>query len=124
MRIHTNEIITRTPNGVICLLLLLVTLGVFSGLANSPLIWDSKTVVLQDPAVDSLRNIPKYFISNSSAPSEYGSSVKGERLAYYRPLMKTFLSVQKSFFGNNPAGYHVVSVLLHSACSILFFLIT
>jgi len=37
----------------------------------------------------------------------------------YRPLSLAFLLAQRRVFGLNPLGYHVVSLLLHSICSIL-----
>ncbi len=115
--------IASTQTSRLSLIVLLVVVAVYGGLITSPLIWDSKTVVLQDSSIDSLANIPGFFAESSNAPAEYSSGVKGERLGYYRPLLKASLALQKSFFGAHPAGYHLVNILLHAAASLLFFLV-
>lgn len=42
----------------------------------------------------------------------------------YRPLAIILFATEFSVFGTNPLGYHIVCVLLHSACTVLVYFLT
>lgn len=41
----------------------------------------------------------------------------------FRPMVNLIFSVENFFFGLNPFGYHLISVLLHAGCAFLVYLI-
>ena len=49
--------------------------------------------------------------------SDAGQSAR----AYYRPVVSLALAAQYQLFGRTSAGYHIVALLLHSACVLLVF---
>jgi len=42
---------------------------------------------------------------------------------YYRPVFSLFLMVSYEFVGRNPAGWHILVMLLHAFCAILAFIV-
>lgn len=77
-------------------------------------VWDDYPLIVQkrafygDPA-----NIPSALISPDRALPESGTS-------YYRPLAALNYFADRAVFGVEPAGYHLESVVLHIAITVLF----
>ncbi len=55
----------------------------------------------------------------------WGSSLTGERGegGLYRPLMLTIFHFERKIWGLNPAGYHLVNILLNTLCTVLLYFI-
>ncbi len=97
----------------------IILLGFFiygSSLHNSFVIDDHYQVVT-NTLINSLVNIPLFFFNSSFND---GGNLVG---FYYRPLMVTFFTFLHTFFGLNPFGYHLFSLLLHLANTVLVFLL-
>lgn len=97
-----------------------VSLLQYSGTIRNPLIWDSERMVMDDPSIRSLVNIPGFFTSASVA-AEQAKQGEVTQLPYYRPVLKSFLALEYALFGADPLGYHVVNVLLSAVVIVLFF---
>lgn len=55
----------------------------------------------------------------------WGSSLTGERGGggLYRPLTLTTFLIERKIWGLNPAGYHLVNILLNALCTVLLYFI-
>jgi hypothetical protein len=102
------------PPGTVAALLLVmaaVTLCYANSVTGSFISDDVYVVQLnRDPF--NLRSIVKCFLS-----CDY--LVVPDPTPYYRPLNRLSYILERHFFGLNPAGYHVVSILLHAISSML-----
>lgn len=88
---------------------------------RSPLIWDSKSIILEDQTIHDLSNIPGFFFQNSAPPRRATGVSVGDRMQFYRPVMKSILALEYALWGASPFAYHAVSVLLNCIVVLLFF---
>jgi tetratricopeptide (TPR) repeat protein len=84
------------------------------------LVWDDHIHLRQNLAIRNISNIPTFFSTHLF--SREGSEPETEGLRYWRPIMLTFLALTYRLFGLNPMGYHLLSIILHSMCTLLVFL--
>jgi 4-amino-4-deoxy-L-arabinose transferase-like glycosyltransferase len=105
------------PDIVRLAIILLAAMATFSGALGNGFAWDDfdfivYNSVLQDPA-----NIP-LIVSSGDAVGSGGTN------PYYRPLTTISFMLDHALWGNQPAGYHATSVVLHlAACAALYFLL-
>ncbi|MHC4924390.1 MAG: tetratricopeptide repeat protein [Planctomycetota bacterium] len=102
---------------VTVLLAVAVLLAFGAGLGGD-FVMDDRPQVLENPHLDSRSSIPGYFTSGVWANTGVDDPPAG---FLYRPLFLFWLYVQHRFFGEAPIGYHVASLLVHLANSILLF---
>ncbi|MCM2278077.1 MAG: tetratricopeptide repeat protein [Oligoflexia bacterium] len=103
-------------------LLVLVSVLSFAGSVRGPFLWDELDVIVQDPSVASLGNIPSFFVKSSEPPREYDSRALFQ-LKYYRPVTKSVIALERAALGDWTTGYHLVSVFLNAAVCVVFFLL-
>jgi protein O-mannosyl-transferase len=63
-----------------------------------------------------VRPIIKMFLENDTLFNSLSA------VPYYRPVNRASYAFDKLLFGLNPAGYHIINVVLHTVCTVLFFL--
>ncbi len=102
------------------LLLCLVSLLQYSYTLQSPILWDSKTII-EDSKIHDLANIPSFFFEDSAPIRAEMGMGAGARLSFFRPVMKSVLAIEYAFWGASPLGYHWVSVFLNCVVVLLFF---
>jgi tetratricopeptide (TPR) repeat protein len=82
-------------------------------------IYDDNVLLLNNPFIRDVRNIPELFRRNfwtfEGAPPTSN---------YYRPLVNFFYLVAYQVSGSNPAGFHATNILFHAGVSLLVFFIT
>ncbi len=101
----------------ICLLLLIVVgLLVFSNTLANGFIGDDYYQILTNTAVHTIKNVPRFFTG-----STYASGNDTLTGIYYRPVMLSVYALITTFFGLNPAMFHLFQYLLHIANAILLF---
>jgi tetratricopeptide (TPR) repeat protein len=93
-------------NGV---LLVLATVVAYLPSLSGDFIWNDSDYVTA-PALRSLHGLARIW-------TELGATQQ------YYPLLHSAFWVQHRLFGDNPLGYHVVTLLLHAASAVLFALI-
>lgn len=69
--------------------------------------WDDTEYVLQNKAIRSFRNLPRFF------GLSYWAREMPTTIRSYRPLREVSLAVDFALWGEKPAGYHLTSVLVH-----------
>ncbi len=77
---------------------------------------DDENTILSNYALHSLGNIPELFTKGmwpAGSADEYT----------YRPLFMAAMAIDYALWGGKPAGYHLISVLLHATSAVLVFLI-
>src|SRR5256712_3859862 len=96
----------RLRSWLFALLLVAVTIFAYRPAWNGGFLWDDDAYVTNNDlltAPDGLRGI--WFSFDS--PSQYF------------PLVYTTFRIERALWGLNPAGYHVVNILLHAANALL-----
>lgn len=85
-------------------------------------IWDDTETFLNDPSIRDSSYFSSYFTEGVSNSLEKQGQVY-QSLAYYRPLIRALHFFEYKVFGENPAGYHTVSILLNILVVLLAFLV-
>jgi tetratricopeptide (TPR) repeat protein len=87
--------------------LLLVTGTIFAYLPvwHAGLIWDDRSLVVDNPLVRSADGLYRFWFSTQPVD--------------YYPVTSTMLWVEWRLWGANPLGYHLVNVLLHALSAVL-----
>ncbi|HZV83310.1 MAG TPA: hypothetical protein VFF53_14195, partial [Geobacteraceae bacterium] len=86
--------------GFVCLLIL----AVYVPTLNHGFIWDDAYIIVNNPLLEKLGNLPKFFLSEDAIEGSSG---------YYRPLTYISFALEQAIWGKNPAGYHCTNLLLH-----------
>jgi hypothetical protein len=94
----------------------LLTILCYSNILNNELFFDDEELIYKNVYVANLKFLPKYFTQNMVAGAGKNSNM-------YRPVLLTSFAIDHLFWGNNPTGYHLTSLLLHFSNTILLFLI-
>ncbi len=95
--------------------LLLATLAFLQGMRGG-FVWDDRFVLVENPAVRDLANLPSFFTdphTGSSNPNQF----------FYRPLRTSIYALAYQVWGLDPLGYHVVNLILHLANVCLLLLV-
>src|SRR4030095_13332788 len=82
-----------------------------NSLAND-FVFDDESVVLSDPTIRGLSNIPKYFTGEQGFHKVIGR--------YYRPVVSASYALDYSIWKYNSTGFHLTNVLIHIINSLLF----
>jgi protein O-mannosyl-transferase len=105
---------------VVAGILAIIFLAYFNSLGGQ-FVYDDRVQILRNPTILSLANIPSMF---TQSVWQFIDPAPGETIGtYYRPLFNILLAVNYNLFGPNVVGWHVVSVLLHLAVTLLVYMI-
>jgi tetratricopeptide (TPR) repeat protein len=86
--------------------------------APDAFVLDDATVVAENPRLGGVSAIPRLFAETAR------EGVGGQR-RLYRPLAMSSLALDRSLYGPRPRGFHVTSIALHVAATVvLFFLLS
>ena len=95
--------------------LFLFTMLIYSNSLNNSFMWDDHNLILQNRFIKDFKYIP-YFFSTDRSKRAYNV-----REREYRPLTKINFALNYKLWKNNPKGYHLTNIVLHSANTILLF---
>jgi tetratricopeptide (TPR) repeat protein len=87
---------------------------VYANALPNSFVWDDQLLVIDNPDIRSLRNIPSLFVSGPFA------GIGGN---FYRPMQFVSYAIDYALWGLNPFGYHLTNMLIHSANAALVFFI-
>lgn len=96
-------------------LLLVVVVGAYAGAWSAGLVWDDVPLVVQNPTLNSLANLPVFFTGDLWA----GSGAIGVESGYYRPLVLVSFALDRAVFGEFVPGYHMHNLAWHLAAVVL-----
>lgn len=107
--------------------LLAILLALFSVILyfwsfTNEFVWDSATIILEDPSIRDFSHLPDYFSEDyyATIPAE-GKNI--QQMTYYRPLTKVLHLIEYSFFGPNPVGFNSVNILLNACVVAMAFIL-
>lgn len=95
------------------IIILFISFLTFSNTLFMDFISDDVPAIVLNDFIKNYKNIPSFFTSG----------IPHTKPVHYRPLVYTSLAIDYLFWGLNPLGFHLTNVILHTANSILFFLI-
>jgi tetratricopeptide (TPR) repeat protein len=103
-----RSIKTLTP-GALAALLMLLTVAAYIPAMGAGYIWDDDTLLTANPQMRSAEGL--------------GEIWRGEHSRDYTPVTLTSFWVEWRLWGKNPAGYHVVNILLHGGSAVLVWMV-
>lgn len=96
------------------ILLILITCIAYINILPNQLFYDDEELIYKNTYVQNLVYLPKYFSQNMVAGA-------GKLSNMYRPVLLTSFAIDYLIWQNNPFGYHLSSLLLHTINSLLIF---
>jgi len=99
------------------LLILILSLLVFSPCVSGKFLWDDEHLIVHNPMIKSLKNIPLSFTR-----SFFYQSFETPQITYYRPLVTILNQLQYALFGLRSVWWHVFNLVLHGINGILFYI--
>ncbi len=82
----------------------------YGGSLHNGFVWDDETFIVNNKHVHDIARWKEYFtVPESISTAPLASSM-------YRPIQTFSYALDAFFWGENPAGYHGTSLLLHFAC--------
>ena len=93
-------------------LLVFLTAIVYVSSLNNVFVWDDTHIIAQNPLLEKLANIPRFFLSEDMAMGFTG---------YYRPVTYISFAIDRALWGLNPTGFHITNLVLHIIAVLLFY---
>ena len=106
-------------------LLFIYSFAIYSKSLQNGFVWDSVGVILEDPMVRSIRNIPGFFIKplTLGKTGNLGEGLTVNAIKYYRPLLSTLHTIEYALFGESPTGYKALNLIFNGLVVVLGFLV-
>jgi tetratricopeptide (TPR) repeat protein len=95
------------------IILAVISFAVYANSLSNDFVFDDESVVLGDPTITSLSNIPKYFTGEQGFHKVIGR--------YYRPVVSASYTMDCAIWGLKPFGFHLTNVLIHVINVLLLF---
>jgi len=87
-------------------------LSVYANTLNHGFVWDDADIIVENPQLQKLSNIPSMFFTEDRIEGSTG---------YYRPLTYISFAIDRAIWGLNPVGFNVTNLLLHIMVALLFY---
>lgn len=97
-------------------LLVLITFIAYINILPNKLFFDDEELIYKNTYIRDLKLIPKYFTSNMIEGA-------GKISNMYRPILTLSLAFDYFIWKDNPFGYHLTSILLHTVNTVLVFIL-
>ena len=98
---------------LITLALLALSFAQYAYTLGNPLIWDSQFIIVKDPTIRELTNIPSFFLEPSLSPEKLGYD-NVIPLNLYRPVLKVLYALEYALFETRPLPYHLVNIVVNA----------
>ena len=95
-----------------CLFISIILLSVYANTLNHGFVWDDTDIIVANPIIEKLSNIPRIFLTEDRIETTSG---------YYRPITYISFALERAVWGLNPIGFNITSLLLHIAAALLFY---
>lgn len=99
------------------LIIVLLILAAHSRSLDNHFYFDDSHIVLNNPAIRSLNNIPRFFTDITTYTSDYNNE-------QYRPIVTLSLALNYAIGEYNPRGYHITHLIIHFLCCVFILLIS
>jgi protein O-mannosyl-transferase len=101
-------------------LLAALSFAIYANALRGEFVYDDSVQIVRNENVRSLENLPRAFTTPLWSFADTNNTWNNR---YYRPMQTVIFAVVYKFAGLSPFAYHLVSLLLHIACSILVYLL-
>jgi len=95
-----------------CTFITIILLAVYGNTLNHGFVWDDTDIIVTNPILEKLGNIPQFFLSEDKIETTSG---------YYRPITYVSFALDRAVWGLNPVGFNITNLLLHLAAALLFY---
>ncbi|MEI8190750.1 MAG: tetratricopeptide repeat protein, partial [candidate division NC10 bacterium] len=95
-------------------LVLLLAAATYLNSLTYDFVWDDTLMLLGGPKLRDLRNLPQFFLSDFTTLTS--GALEGH---YYRPTLALTLALDATFWGLQPALFHLTNILLHVGVTFL-----
>ncbi len=95
--------------------IVILVAAVYGTTLNHGFIWDDTFIIVNNPLIEKLSNIPQFFLSEDTIEESTG---------YYRPVTYISFALDRAIWGGNPAGFHFTNLVLHILVVLLFYAVT
>lgn len=89
--------------------------ALYGATLNHGFVWDDTFIIVNNPLLEKLSNIPQFFLSEDTIEDSTG---------YYRPVTYISFALDRAIWGVNPAGFHFTNLVLHILVVLLFYAVT
>lgn len=105
---------TDSRKSLIYRLVLITTLllAVYGNTLNHGFVWDDTDIIVGNPQLQKLSNIPSLFLSEDRIEGSTG---------YYRPMTYVSFTIDHAIWGLNPVGFNITNLVLHILVALLFY---
>jgi protein O-mannosyl-transferase len=93
--------------------IIVLLLAVYCNTFNHGFVWDDVDVIVDNPMLESIKNLPSLFLHEDSIEGSTG---------YYRPVTYVSFLIDRSIWGVNPLGFDITNLLLHIAVALSLYL--
>ncbi len=87
--------------------------------AGGGFVWDDTYNVRDNPEIESISNVPSFFVQAWGAGAPEGSHAKNKNRGLFRPLALSTLALDHAVYGKRPWGYHLTNLLCHALAALL-----
>ncbi len=87
-------------------------LAVYGNTLNHGFVWDDTDIIVDNPQIEKLSNIPSLFLSEDKIEGATG---------YYRPMTYVSFAIDRAIWGLNPVGFNITNLALHILVVLLFY---
>lgn len=94
--------------------IMVLLLAVYGNTLNHGFVWDDTDIIVDNPLLEKLSNIPAFFLSEDRIETASG---------YYRPLTYVSFALDLAIWGLNPVGFNITNLFLHIATALSFYLV-
>jgi tetratricopeptide (TPR) repeat protein len=95
--------------------IIILIAAVYGTTLNHGFVWDDTFVIVNNPLLEKLSNIPQFFLSEDTIEESTG---------YYRPVTYISFALDRAIWGDNPAGFHFTNLVLHILVVLFFYAVT
>ncbi|MFH1827063.1 MAG: hypothetical protein ABH812_01355 [bacterium] len=101
-------------------IILLIVIGfiLYFNIFFNGFVWDDEEFIINNPAIQSVLNIPSFYLNQSNDIG--GASFSN---IYYRPVTSTFITLIYSLLGPTPFFFHLFQISFHIINAILIYLV-
>jgi Flp pilus assembly protein TadD len=88
----------------------IATVIVYANALRAGFVWDDVNIILNNPLIKKLAELPALLTSPLLPATEY-----------YRPVQGVTFLLDYHLFGTSPVGFHLTNVVIHAAVGVLFY---
>ncbi len=101
-------------------LLILLSVGFYINTLNNDFVWDDRLLILENPYIQDTSLISEGLLSDFWKTYEDPRRFRN----FYRPAVILTFFIDYSIWGDDPSGFHLTNIILHTANVLLLFLVT